>query len=128
MPDSTTVVARADVAWSPAGTEVVVRVPATDAMHVLDPTAALLWQCLDGESPLQLVFSDLADAFGVSPDVIAADSLPAVISWVHAGIAVVPATTATATATAAPSPSAAPAARQEPSPRTWRRLVDPPNT
>jgi hypothetical protein len=113
MPGPTTVVSRAEVAWVPVGAEVVVRVPATGALHVLDPAGALLWQCLDGESSLQLVFADLADAFQVAPEVIAADCLPAVRSWLQAGIAVV---------------SSARPAQRPPVLQTWRRLVDPPNT
>jgi hypothetical protein len=115
-PNPDTVVARAAVAWAVAGTEVVVRVPATGATHVLDPTAALLWQCLDGDSPLQQIFADLAAAFGVAPDVVAADCRPAVASWLQAGIVV---------ASRPPAATPAPAA---PHVRGWRRLVDPPNS
>lgn len=118
MPADTAVVARADVAWAVAGNEAVVRVPATGSTHALDPSAALLWQCLDGTSPLRLVFADLAEAFGADPTLVAADCLPVLASWIDAGIAI-----EVADPTAAPAPLPA-----EPVLRTWRRLVDPPNS
>lgn len=108
------------VRWVMAGAEAVVQVPALGATHVLDPAGAVLWQCLDGVSPLSEIFADMADVFGVAPSVVEGDCLPVVRSWFDAGIAVVPGSHAPA----APSPtSAAPAAG-----RSWRRLVDPPST
>ena len=97
--------------------------PALAATHVLDPMSAVLWQCLDGISPLTVVFDDIATAFGVSPQQVAADCLPVVDSWLLAAIA-------TDAALAAPQPFVdVPVASAPPtSGRTWRRLVDPPNS
>ena len=119
------VVGHGVVQWAVAGAEVVVRVPAVAATHVLDPTSAVLWQCLDGVSPLGVVFDDIAEAFGVSPQQVAADCLPVIGSWLHASIASIASIADHAADGAAASwPPMVPA----PSGRTWRRLVDPPNT
>ena len=112
--DATSVLARADVGWATVGNEVVVWVPATGATHALDPAAAVLWQCLDGVSRLDAVFADLADAFGVDATVVAADCLPVLRSWLDAGVAV--------DVRAQQVPAAPPMLR------SWRRLVDPPNS
>ena len=114
------VVARGSVRWALAGAEAVVQVPALAVTYVLDPTAAMLWQCLDGISPLGAVFADIADAFGVPGQQVAADCLPVIDSWLHARVAVL----------AVPAASAGDAVTLDAgtSGRTWRRLVDPPNT
>ena len=114
------VVARGAVQWALAGAEAVVQVPALAATHVLDPTSAVLWQCLDGVSPLGAVFADIADAFGVPAQQVAADCLPVMGSWLHAHIAVL-------AGAAAPGGDTFPL-DPDSSGRTWRRLVDPPNT
>ena len=106
------VVAQGDVAWVPVDREVVVWHPAAGASFVLDPTAALLWQCLDGESALGDVLADIADVVGAPLADVTADCLPVVESWLTAGIAM------------AGPPLPAP---ESPTLRTWRRLVAPPN-
>lgn len=108
------------VRWVTVGAEAVVQVPALGMTHVLDATGAVLWQCLDGVSSLHEIFADMAEAFGVEPSVVERDCVPVVQSWFDAGIAVVPGTGA---APGGPLASNAAAAG-----RTWRRLVDPPNT
>ena len=108
------VVGRADVAWALVGDQLVIH--ASGSTHVLDPTAAVLWQCLDGVSSLHEVFADIADAFAIPLDQVAADCMPAVESWVATGIAV---------------DTTQPARQLDDDGehgRTWRRLVDPPNT
>ncbi len=52
------------------GPETVLFDPSSGAAHALNPTAALVWKCLDGESPLEEIVTDLADGFGVSADVV----------------------------------------------------------
>ena len=42
--------------------------PDTGSMFVLNPTAALLWQCLDGTASLGELAGDVEVAFGVTRD------------------------------------------------------------
>ena len=42
-------------------------------LHVLNATAAIVWECLDGVSTLDDICVDLAEAFGVPYDRVAAD-------------------------------------------------------
>ncbi|MEQ1701407.1 MAG: PqqD family protein [Ilumatobacteraceae bacterium] len=118
-PTVTAVLQHGAVRWALAGNEVVVHVPALAATHVLDPTAAMLWQCLDGVSPMDEIFADMAEAFGVAPEVVEGDCLPVVRSWFQAGIAVVPGSTVPADERAVGGGNSG---------RVWRRLVDPPST
>ncbi len=106
------VLAQGDVAWVALDREVVVHHAADRTGYVLDPIAAALWQCLDGESPLRDVLTDIAEVGGVPLAQITADCLPVVESWVAAGIAVVVSNGA---------------GHEQPVLRTWRRLVAPPN-
>ena len=108
------VVGRADVAWATAGVEVVVH--AAGSTHVLDRTAAVLWQCLDGESSLQSICADIADAFAAPVDQVAADCMAAIESWLATGIAI---------DTSQPAGQLDGCSKDG---RTWRRLVAPPNT
>jgi len=108
------VVGRADVAWAVAGDQLVIH--ASGSTHVLDPTAAVLWQCLDGVSSLHEVFADIADVVAIPLDQVAADCMPAIESWLATGIAV---------DTPQSRPQLDDAGEHG---RTWRRLVDPPNT
>jgi hypothetical protein len=52
------------------GPETVLFDPSSGAAHALNPTGALVWKCLDGESPLEDIVTDLADGFGVATDVV----------------------------------------------------------
>lgn len=118
-PSRASVLAHGAVRWALAGTEAVVQMPALAATHLLDPAATVLWQCLDGTSPLGEIFADMAEVFGVQPAVVERDCLPVVRSWFQAGIVVVPGSNA--------PPAERPAAVTDGG-RTWRRLVDPPST
>jgi coenzyme PQQ synthesis protein D (PqqD) len=71
----------ADVAWVAIGDEVVVYRVAGAASLVLNSTAGLLWQCLDGASPLHDIFDDLADAFGENRAEVERDCVPVVSTW-----------------------------------------------
>lgn len=51
---------RADTAWVELDGEVVVLKEPTGALHVLNPTAAVLWQCFDGQATLREIADDLA--------------------------------------------------------------------
>lgn len=59
-PLSTTPAICTDTAWVELDGEVVVLKEPTGALHVLNPTAAVLWQCFDGHSSLGEIADDLA--------------------------------------------------------------------
>ena len=122
-PDLSAVVSRAAVAWAPVGAEVVVRSDLTRSTFVLDPVSAVLWQCLDTSSPLAEVLTDIADGFGVPFETAVADCVPAVRSWIEAGIAV-----DLSLPTLAEQGPRMLAEHDDESGRRWRRLVDPPNS
>ncbi len=82
------VVAQGDVAWVAIDREAVVHHPAGSTAYVLDPMAAVLWQCLDGESTLAEVLADIAEVVGAPLADVTAGCLPVVTSWVEAGIAI----------------------------------------
>lgn len=115
------VVVPAQVAWLPIDDQVVVHRPGARRGYALDPSASILWRCLDGDSTIGDVLADVADVAGVPLAVVTADSLPVVQSWLAAGIAMVL------------DPAAnehAPEHEHEHEHehgRRWRRLLPPPN-
>jgi hypothetical protein len=69
------------VDWTVVDDEVVVWESHSRTSHVLNTTAALLWQCIDGVATARELLVDLADAFGVPIDVVAADFVPVIAAW-----------------------------------------------
>lgn len=69
------------VAWVTAGDEVVVYRVASGASLVLNATGGLLWQCLDGSSPLGDIFDDLAVAFRADRAAVEQDCIPILNRW-----------------------------------------------
>lgn len=63
------------------GDEVVLYRVADAASLVLNSTAGLLWQCLDGTSRLEDILDDLAEAFGADRAVVEAECLPVMSTW-----------------------------------------------
>lgn len=55
-------------------------------LHAFNRTASLLWQCLDGESPLAEIIEDLADAFGAPLGAVTGDVLDAAGGWRNRGL------------------------------------------
>lgn len=53
----------------------------TDTSFVLNPTSAIAWRCLDGESQVGEILADIADAFGVSTEQVEHDFLPILAAW-----------------------------------------------
>jgi hypothetical protein len=51
------------------------------ASLVLNSTAGLLWQCLDGKSRLADIIDDLADAFGADRAAVETDCVPVLSTW-----------------------------------------------
>lgn len=48
-------------------------VHAPDAPQVLSPSAAAVWQAIDGQRSDEAIVAEVADAYGVAPEEIAAD-------------------------------------------------------
>ena len=57
-----------------------------DALHLLDPVAAIVWQCLDGEATAAEIVDDLAPVFGRDPGALRVDVDAAVASFAEAGL------------------------------------------
>lgn len=55
--------------------EAVVLDEGADRLHLLNPTAALLWACFDGVSSLDEIAADIAEELGASPDVVLSDAV-----------------------------------------------------
>src|SRR3954471_10301534 len=69
------------VAWVAIGDEIVLYRASDAASLVLNSTAGLLWQCLDGRSCLEDIFDDLADAFQTDRAAVKTDCIPVVSTW-----------------------------------------------
>ena len=69
------------VAWVAIGDEIVLYRALDAASLVLNATAGVLWQCLDGRSRLADIFDDLADAFGADRAAVETDCVPVVGTW-----------------------------------------------
>ncbi len=66
--------------------EAIVYLEETGALHVLNPTATLIWQHLDGQVSVDELAASLSDASGAPLDVVQADVLQAVRSFGAAGL------------------------------------------
>jgi len=69
------------VAWVAIGDEIVLYRASDAASLVLNSTAGLLWQCLDGRSPLTDILDDLAEAFRADRAAVETDCVPVVSTW-----------------------------------------------
>lgn len=65
----------AHVGTVPVDRELVVVDEATGRVHALNPTAALVWECLDGQASLATIVDELQEAFGAPRATISADVL-----------------------------------------------------
>ena len=97
------------------GDETVLFDPRESDAHVLNSSASLLWNCLDGAGSVREIFADLADAFGVPVGVIEHDFVPLLSDWKRHQLVV--------TRGIDDSPGVSPQAVP-----TSRYLVDPPNS
>ena len=61
------------VAFTELDGEVVLYDEDTGHTHLLNPTAGVLWQCFDGEATLDELAADVAEAYGIDPEVAADD-------------------------------------------------------
>ncbi|HLJ09294.1 MAG TPA: PqqD family protein [Acidimicrobiia bacterium] len=69
------------VAWVAIGDEVVVYRVDGAASLVLNSTAGLLWQCLDGTSQLAEILDDIAVTFGANRAEVEKDCVTMVSTW-----------------------------------------------
>lgn len=72
------------VGFHPFGAEVVLQ--HGDDLHLLDPVAAVVWQCLDGTVTAAGIAEDLAPAFGREVGALRADVDAAIASFAAAGL------------------------------------------
>jgi hypothetical protein len=66
--------------------ETVVYVESTESLHLLDPTASIVWDALAADVTLAALCDDLAEAFGVGIEQIRADVAPLVSNLTEAGL------------------------------------------
>ena len=71
------------VVWHGVQAEVVLYVLDTDVSYVLNPMAALAWQCLDGVSAVGDILADIADVYSVPVAQVEHDFIPNVAEWLH---------------------------------------------
>ena len=67
-----------DVAWIEVDGEVVLYHEGSKTLHVLNPTATMIWRCLDGSGDLTSIANDLAEIFEADPEAVSADVVSAV--------------------------------------------------
>lgn len=79
---------RDDVAVEELDAELVVLDERTGRLHVLNPTATVVWQCLDGDADLATLAVELATAFGAEADAVRADLLTLVRQLADDGLLV----------------------------------------
>lgn len=72
-------------AWSVGGEAVLVN-SRSGSVHALNPIAALVWQCFDGQATLGEIVADLAEGFCESVDVVRSDVLTMARAAAKAGL------------------------------------------
>jgi hypothetical protein len=76
----------ARVGFIDADGEAILLVETTNELHLLNSTAALLWQCFDGESSIDDICFDLADVLGLPFAQALNDTLEVVLTLVQQGV------------------------------------------
>jgi thiol-disulfide isomerase/thioredoxin len=79
---------RARVGWVEVDGEIVILDEATGATHLLNPTAALVWKCLDGVSTIDEIAVDIASAYDQDIEAVLAPVLAAVQTFGQHGLLV----------------------------------------
>ena len=64
-----------EVAWAEVDEEIVAYEELTQTVHVLGGTAAIVWGGIDGETSLDRLIDELAEAFGADHDIVRSDVL-----------------------------------------------------
>jgi len=67
--------ARSDVVAEELDGELVLLDEQTARLHVLNPTAALVWQCLDGEADVGTLSAEIAEELGADRAIVEHDVL-----------------------------------------------------
>lgn len=62
-----------DIHWTELDGIVVMVDERTGELHQLNPTASIVWQCLDGRSSLEEIASDIAEVAGADPEMVLSD-------------------------------------------------------
>jgi hypothetical protein len=85
-----------DLAYAPTAREAITGVEldgesvlydeSTQAMHVLNPTATVVWACCDGSATVDELVGELAEAYGVERSVLEHDVLELVRQFGHQGL------------------------------------------
>ena len=66
--------------------QAVLYLESSNAMHVLNPTATVVWFCLDGNGTVSEIARDISDAFGADPETVKADVLRVVREFADDGL------------------------------------------
>ena len=77
---------RASVAGVELDGEAVLYDEEQDMLHLLNPTATVVWSCLDGQTTLAELADDLADAFEMPVDVVTGELLQLVRQFGQQGL------------------------------------------
>lgn len=88
------------VAWCEVDGELVIYDVRSRTAHVVNETAGLLWQCMDGEGTVSEIFADVADAFGLPLQTVELDFVPVISEWKAAGLVVDPTVVSSGSTTA----------------------------
>jgi hypothetical protein len=59
---------------------------ASDQLHLLNPTAALIWSCFDGATSVGDLSSDIGEALGVPAELVLGDALDLVVQLGEGGL------------------------------------------
>jgi hypothetical protein len=75
-----------DLIWRRIGDEVVIITEDGLSTHVLNKTAAFIWEQCDGQASISDITARLCDNFEVSNDEAAADAREIIDKWLNIGI------------------------------------------
>ncbi len=76
-----------DVIWRRIGDDIVVIKDDGLSTHVLNKTAAFIWEKCDGQNGVEEIVTQLCERFDVSPEEAAADVNEIIAQWLQVGIA-----------------------------------------
>lgn len=83
---SFTPVTACDVVWVELDGEAVLYHETLNTVHVLNPTATIIWKCLDGSTELEALSAELAELFSEDLDAVRTDVVEAVRTFGRQGL------------------------------------------